>query len=173
MCAHALRDGPAEGDRLLWTVHGALFGRRGRARECYGQALLIEPHSLEAGLGLAQIEADAGEPRTAFRKLCDWLDRKGRWRYFRTDELSPQGLTEDFAKLYNRLHAELGVRGRALLHTPAAQRSAKVGRNDPCPCGSGKKYKKCCSETGTLVVAGAGGLSPIRTPPLNLRRDVS
>jgi len=25
---------------------------------------------------------------------------------------------------------------------PAAK--AKVGRNDPCPCGSGKKYKKCC-----------------------------
>jgi uncharacterized protein len=23
-------------------------------------------------------------------------------------------------------------------------RSQKVGRNDPCPCGSGKKYKKCC-----------------------------
>jgi hypothetical protein len=20
----------------------------------------------------------------------------------------------------------------------------RVGRNDPCPCGSGKKYKKCC-----------------------------
>src|SRR5581483_3939353 len=26
--------------------------------------------------------------------------------------------------------------------TPAV--STKVGRNDPCPCGSGKKYKKCC-----------------------------
>ena len=24
-------------------------------------------------------------------------------------------------------------------------RSAKIGRNDPCPCGSGKKYKKCCA----------------------------
>lgn len=24
------------------------------------------------------------------------------------------------------------------------QRGEKVGRNDPCPCGSGKKYKKCC-----------------------------
>jgi len=24
------------------------------------------------------------------------------------------------------------------------QRKHKVGRNDPCPCGSGKKYKKCC-----------------------------
>ena len=29
-----------------------------------------------------------------------------------------------------------------------AQRSAvKIGRNDPCPCGSGKKYKKCCEST--------------------------
>ena len=25
--------------------------------------------------------------------------------------------------------------------------SEKVGRNDPCPCGSGKKYKNCCGRT--------------------------
>ncbi|MFW6381853.1 MAG: SEC-C metal-binding domain-containing protein, partial [Bacillota bacterium] len=25
-------------------------------------------------------------------------------------------------------------------------RSYKIGRNDPCPCGSGKKYKKCCAR---------------------------
>ncbi|HAM51467.1 MAG TPA: hypothetical protein DCP92_12545 [Nitrospiraceae bacterium] len=25
-------------------------------------------------------------------------------------------------------------------------RSEKIGRNDPCPCGSGKKYKKCCEK---------------------------
>jgi SEC-C motif domain protein len=25
--------------------------------------------------------------------------------------------------------------------------SKKVGRNDPCPCGSGKKYKKCCGRS--------------------------
>ncbi|MFM1815662.1 MAG: hypothetical protein RLZ98_2357 [Pseudomonadota bacterium] len=25
---------------------------------------------------------------------------------------------------------------------------AKVGRNDSCPCGSGKKYKKCCLYRG-------------------------
>ena len=24
------------------------------------------------------------------------------------------------------------------------RKGKKVGRNDPCPCGSGKKYKKCC-----------------------------
>ena len=30
-------------------------------------------------------------------------------------------------------------------HTSEPRRKAtKVGRNDPCPCGSGKKYKRCC-----------------------------
>ncbi|NLO52112.1 MAG: preprotein translocase subunit SecA, partial [Bacteroidales bacterium] len=27
---------------------------------------------------------------------------------------------------------------------PVVRKSTKIGRNDPCPCGSGKKYKKCC-----------------------------
>ena len=27
---------------------------------------------------------------------------------------------------------------------PFVRSGPKVGRNDPCPCGSGKKYKKCC-----------------------------
>ena len=34
--------------------------------------------------------------------------------------------------------------------TPVVRDAPKVGRNDPCPCGSGKKYKKCC---GAGVVA--------------------
>ena len=29
---------------------------------------------------------------------------------------------------------------------PARKAGPKVGRNDPCPCGSGKKYKKCCGR---------------------------
>jgi len=28
----------------------------------------------------------------------------------------------------------------------AGKKDKKVGRNDPCPCGSGKKYKKCCGR---------------------------
>ncbi len=31
-------------------------------------------------------------------------------------------------------------------HVPAKRAAAKVGRNDPCPCGSGKKYKNCCGK---------------------------
>ena len=30
-----------------------------------------------------------------------------------------------------------------------ARQTAKVGRNDPCPCGSGKKFKKCCGVAST------------------------
>jgi preprotein translocase subunit SecA len=26
------------------------------------------------------------------------------------------------------------------------QKGKKIGRNDPCPCGSGRKYKKCCGR---------------------------
>ena len=33
---------------------------------------------------------------------------------------------------------------RALDKHLAPASAPKVGRNDPCPCGSGKKYKKCC-----------------------------
>ena len=31
-----------------------------------------------------------------------------------------------------------------------ADESGKTGRNDPCPCGSGKKYKQCCASPGKL-----------------------
>lgn len=34
-------------------------------------------------------------------------------------------------------------------------RSAKVGRNVPCPCGSGRKYKRCCGCSRAVVVKGA------------------
>ncbi|MDR1920562.1 MAG: SEC-C domain-containing protein, partial [Candidatus Adiutrix sp.] len=29
---------------------------------------------------------------------------------------------------------------------PETRAQPKVGRNDPCPCGSGKKYKQCCGR---------------------------
>ena len=31
-------------------------------------------------------------------------------------------------------------------HTQPIKADKKVGRNDPCPCGSGKKYKNCCGK---------------------------
>ena len=36
--------------------------------------------------------------------------------------------------------------GQLVGETPTVRETPKVGRNDPCPCGSGKKYKKCCGR---------------------------
>lgn len=34
--------------------------------------------------------------------------------------------------------------GELVGEKPVVREEPKIGRNDPCPCGSGKKYKKCC-----------------------------
>lgn len=43
-----------------------------------------------------------------------------------------------------------GIVGRAgrefLKRVENGRISAKIGRNEPCPCGSGQKYKRCCGE---------------------------
>ena len=36
--------------------------------------------------------------------------------------------------------------GELVGEKPTIRETPKVGRNDPCPCGSGKKYKKCCGR---------------------------
>jgi SWIM/SEC-C metal-binding protein len=33
------------------------------------------------------------------------------------------------------------------LNPPLPAQSVKFGRNDPCPCGSGQKFKKCCGSS--------------------------
>ena len=37
---------------------------------------------------------------------------------------------------------------RAATPAPRPARTPKTGLNDPCPCGSGKKFKKCCGAPG-------------------------
>jgi hypothetical protein len=124
-----------------------VFDRRGRAEECYRTALRLQPNSMEAGLGIARTLADAGQRSQAFARLCQMLEAKSSWRFFRTDEISPKSLTKDFTNLFNKLHTELGVRDLPLLDTAAVESRRKVGRNDLCPCGSGSKYKKCCGKS--------------------------
>ncbi|MHB1000904.1 MAG: preprotein translocase subunit SecA [Armatimonadota bacterium] len=46
-----------------------------------------------------------------------------------------QGVDSEFMSEFNNAQSRLAVQ---------PVRSDKIGRNDPCPCGSGKKYKRCC-----------------------------
>ena len=56
---------------------------------------------------------------------------------------------KEVAKVTNASHASMTATGgssnTAEVRAPK-RAAAKVGRNDPCPCGSGKKYKNCCGK---------------------------
>jgi preprotein translocase subunit SecA len=39
-----------------------------------------------------------------------------------------------------------GGEGEAKMELPLRREAPKVGRNEPCPCGSGKKFKSCCGR---------------------------
>ncbi len=41
-------------------------------------------------------------------------------------------------------------------HNPLPRHVADIGRNDPCPCGSGKKYKNCHLKDGTAYLEKLG-----------------
>ena len=45
----------------------------------------------------------------------------------------------EMAEAANQAQGEGAVKIKTIV-----REAARVGRNDPCPCGSGKKYKKCC-----------------------------
>jgi tetratricopeptide (TPR) repeat protein len=108
------------------------------------KALLLEPNAVEAVLQKADAMAMQGDEAAAFQLLDQALESKEHWRFFLTDVASPAQLTARFAHLYNELLRRLRRTDRASLHASFLGASKKVGRNDPCPCGSGKKYKKCC-----------------------------
>lgn len=65
------------------------------------------------------------------------------------DELAAlkQSLVPNVRKLFDYFCAQRGgVEKRPPSSHPPAVTGSKPGRNDPCPCGSGRKYKKCCLQ---------------------------
>jgi uncharacterized protein len=50
--------------------------------------------------------------------------------------------------LYRHFQAQRMVENQLFGKTTTVRRlRPKIGRNDPCPCGSGKKFKQCCGGT--------------------------
>ncbi len=58
-------------------------------------------------------------------------------------ERSAQGLVE---LVHEPLLSELDMDDDSLVVATRRRAAPRVGRNEPCPCGSGKKYKRCCFE---------------------------
>jgi len=72
--------------------------------------------------------------------------------FFDIDKLEPNKIPDD---MDDRLDADAALIPRMILilrklaHIRKADTrptKSRVGRNDPCPCGSGKKYKRCCGR---------------------------
>jgi preprotein translocase subunit SecA len=55
------------------------------------------------------------------------------------------GATEEFQRSQQQTNSGADVDAKP---EPIRNRGTRVGRNDPCPCGSGKKYKNCCMRKG-------------------------
>lgn len=47
---------------------------------------------------------------------------------------------------FKKVNGEWLYESGELIPTTVVRQGAKIGRNDPCPCGSGKKYKHCCGR---------------------------
>lgn len=60
----------------------------------------------------------------------------------RIEDMAPSLIPEMVVALNNWTKAQ--VAGADTNRASRAVRSRKIGRNDPCPCGSGRKYKRCC-----------------------------
>jgi hypothetical protein len=95
-------------------------------------------------------ETTRGRIRGMLRKidaLADLDQTETDLVMFALDErLRLHGLAPVFAEEEGDRSQESGVRIPELVATPTAAAQQKVGRNDPCPCGSGKKFKKCCGR---------------------------
>ncbi len=62
---------------------------------------------------------------------------------FRIQLAEPEQV-EDFSKPKEQELIFSGSQDQAAVKKPVKRKADKIGRNSPCPCGSGKKYKKCC-----------------------------
>jgi hypothetical protein len=88
-----------------------------------------------------------------YRLIEDTADRFGSWACFH--EIERLGDADD-PDPWDDLEAEEDKEDEEFWDSPISdfepsvftetvrRTSPKIGRNDPCPCGSGKKYKKCC-----------------------------
>jgi len=90
---------------------------------------LVKPLELEELTEDSEISLEIDFEKLYWNMLdakADWLYNLPEWENILSAEKRAE-ITKDFRQ------SKIAV-------------SNKVGRNDPCPCGSGKKYKKCCGK---------------------------
>lgn len=131
--------------RAIWGVgHLAMHAEAGRLRAFFDDEEFRDD-ALFAYTLAVPAEISRGRARALFRKvdhdaggLSQTEAELVRWAI--DDRLARHGLDAVFAHEDQEADEPVEIEDEP----PASPQAAKVGRNDPCPCGSGKKYKKCC-----------------------------
>ena len=106
-----------------------------------------DPSYIEAVMVAFNALQKRGEHGEAFELLERSRALVGSWRLLRLNPARERALRRAFVEQYNEAREEAG----RLEHEPLGESfygdvrpTKKISRNAPCPCGSGKKYKKCC-----------------------------
>lgn len=124
-------------------VHLA-FMRCTRVKEPKEKIVVKESFAAKVSLGgtVAVVEAYDCPRRTAEAILSAWRNQSReeidelKWRYEKVRQIARRGLAR-----------QPGAKFRPASAPERAARSRRqTRRNDPCPCGSGKKFKRCCGQ---------------------------
>ncbi len=136
--------------RMPWFLLRA--NREEDARATLAVNLLEFPQNPRVELAAAELELTVGNPGQAeshYREALEWVGTERRLRSRIVaglkELLQNAGQTEAVQTLLQQEEDFMvSVFSRQRAQSPVRRQVPKVGRNDPCPCGSGKKSKKCC-----------------------------
>jgi hypothetical protein len=150
LCEEGLRRFPAEDELMTENRRRALaesyfeLGETDKAEALYGDWLHADPRW---GWGWIGWSDGYGITRTKFQdwQRAEQILREG----LAVDQVRDRGdmleRLADVCEEQGRKAEAIELRKQAKRGVPATTVSRqKIGRNEPCPCGSGKKFKKCC-----------------------------
>lgn len=103
----------------------------------------MEDQPIETINRLNQIDVKFPTEKELTEALNLIVDLSNHTRLWSNNGFTPAEMFEKFEKPYLKPLPD-GEFDFHVLHDQIARPKKKVGRNDPCPCGSGEKYKKCC-----------------------------
>ncbi|MDO4806114.1 MAG: SEC-C metal-binding domain-containing protein [Coriobacteriales bacterium] len=95
---------------------------------------------------IARKDPSYNQVRLAFAREFDRTFPRDLYEVLRM-RLEPDGtLWSEYDQMMEEYESDAHVVPYVDAQPQPVPKPAKVGRNDPCPCGSGKKYKKCCGR---------------------------